>query len=204
MPDIQASQQLQIPQKLRQRPRFRGLPIPFTTFMNEDGTPDFRVLDEYNRLLCIERCLCALCGQGLRHGKPMVFIGGENCCTHGKFLDPPMHVDCALYAAAACPFLSGDQTYRTGQHKGAVGVYPGASAERPVRMGLYYCLGYRPVNLSGQGICIQAGLSQRIDWDIIKVQPTSTVPIAAPVDEVTQTPATPADFAPSPPGLVES
>ena len=54
------------PRSLRQRPRWRGLPVPFTTLMGPDGVPDFRSVDGGSRERCLVQRLCGLCGEKLK------------------------------------------------------------------------------------------------------------------------------------------
>lgn len=160
----------EMPAKLRQRPKFKGMPIPFTTFVMPDGTPDFKVVDEYNRLLCIERRRCGLCGQDLKFGKPMVFIGGNQSCESGMFIDPAMHEECAKYAAKVCPYLAVTQKHSERESPNAMAEYAGATADRPAGMGIYYCNGYQAI-ASGDAIYIRAHQATKIDYDTIPVAP---------------------------------
>lgn len=157
---------IQIPSRLRQRPRFQGLPIPFTTLITKTGIPDFKVIDEDNRIFCIDRRHCALCGQSISDKQLVVFVGGENSCTNGKFVDPGCHEDCVVYATKVCPFLTGVSDYHQGINKNAVAVFD-VEAVRPKRMGLYYCRGYDAFEAGGS-VYIQAWQAVKVDWDLIK------------------------------------
>jgi hypothetical protein len=170
-----------MPRTLRQRPKYKGLPIPFTTFISPDGKPDFRVVDEYSRLLCIERRLCGLCGAELKRGRPIVFIGGDKSCGAGNFLDPAMHEECAVYATTVCPYLTGNQTHRSVGTTSEVIVFDMVSTERPKKMGLYYTRGYDAIDMGESGIYIRAWPSTKIDWDLI---PVLEVAPATPVEKV--------------------
>lgn len=158
---------IQIPRCLRQRPKYKGLPIPFTTFI-KDGVPDFKVLDIPNRNLCLRRRLCALCGQSLKD--TIVFIGGENSIAQRTFVDPAMHEDCALYAAQACPFLANkDGTYSKveSKHDDTIIVRDfNVSSVRPKRMGVYYTKDYK-ITQQGDNVYILADYSIKVDWEKI-------------------------------------
>jgi hypothetical protein len=96
---------LAIPPRLSQRPRDpRGFPIPFAQWIAEDGTPDFRILDQERVGRCLRLRLCGLCGHKM--GGHLFFIGGPACVAHGRFYDTAMCRDCALFALKACPHLA--------------------------------------------------------------------------------------------------
>lgn len=93
-----------IPQRLCKFPTHRGFVVHYTVAWNDDGTPNFGSMREYRRRECWRKNLCHLCGQ--RMERPYIFIGGPLCVKYRRFVDGPMHVECADYATQACPFLS--------------------------------------------------------------------------------------------------
>jgi hypothetical protein len=94
-----------IPTRMAHRPRDqRGYPIPFSQFVDDAGTPDFRTLDDGRTMQCLQRRLCSLCGEPM--GRHIFFVGGPKCVEHGLFYDPPMHRDCAIFAIQTCPHLA--------------------------------------------------------------------------------------------------
>lgn len=98
-----------IPDRLAQRPRHKGIPIPFTTMLLPDGSPDFRVTDHERWLNCVDDDLCALCGEDL---PPLNwYIGGDKCVDSKMFFDPAMCLECAIYALVVCPFLAMKKGY---------------------------------------------------------------------------------------------
>jgi len=98
-------EEIDIPRRLRQRPRDpRGYPIPYVVLIREDGNPDFRASQPNRWLICVERRQCQLCGQRLDGGG--WFIGAPECEKSRRFLDPAMHLDCAIYSLRVCPFLA--------------------------------------------------------------------------------------------------
>lgn len=81
----------------------RGYPVPwFVAWL--DDKPDFRVVrpggfsDAYNHRTCW------LCG-GKIEGKA-AFVVGPMCGVNKISAEPPSHVECADYAARACPFMT--------------------------------------------------------------------------------------------------
>lgn len=108
-----------MPPHMRRRPIVRGFPVPFfvawlspmgTTLPDGLGEPDFRVIDQAKVGRCLKWSLCFLCGQPL--GKFRALVAGPMCLVTRINPDPDCHVDCAEYAAQACPFLANDQARR--------------------------------------------------------------------------------------------
>lgn len=80
----------------------RGYPIPF--FVGYvGGRPDFRVFDPHKLKACVERHVCWLCGDPL--GRYQTYAIGPMCAVNRVSSEPPSHLECARYAARACPFL---------------------------------------------------------------------------------------------------
>jgi len=95
---------IQIPERMKKLPvDERGFPVPyFVSWI--DGKPEFRVMDPGAFARCIKERACWLCGETL--GANMAFVLGPMCAVNKVNSEPPSHLDCALYAARACPFLS--------------------------------------------------------------------------------------------------
>ena len=96
---------VRIPKRLKQRPQFRGLPIPYIAYIDAEGKPDFRVTDEAKRISVMKNGLCQLCGDLL--GKWMFFVGGTEAAKHNQYFEPACHLDCLIYAMQVCPFIAG-------------------------------------------------------------------------------------------------
>lgn len=111
----------EIPARLKDRPLFRGMPVPFTTFVGEGGVPDFKITDITKWFACVNLRdpLCSICGQALEHWA--WYIGGPQQLKDQVYFDPAMHEECARYAAATCPFIA----FGTGYAK-TVKHHPGA------------------------------------------------------------------------------
>lgn len=94
-----------IPARMLRRPvDAHGRPIPFSQFIRDDGTPDFRILDVRRVLQCLTQRRCGLCGDLM--GRHIFFVGGPLCITNGVFNDPPMHKECAQFALTVCAHLN--------------------------------------------------------------------------------------------------
>lgn len=81
----------------------RGYPVPW--FVSWDnGKPDFRIVRPSGVALAHNRKTCWLCGEPL--GRYGAFVIGPMCGVNRTSSEPPSHLDCADYAARACPFLT--------------------------------------------------------------------------------------------------
>jgi hypothetical protein len=159
-----------MPERLRRRPQFGGMPVPFTTLVR-DGKPDFRVNDVHEWLRAASGRLCNLCGEPLTYH--IWFIGGEKCLRYfpekmhpkGLFADLGMHEECARYATESCPFLSGKHPEYSER-----GVSPeqvsvlilDAAMERPHKLGLFRTREYKI--LPGPRLLVATGPIFDIEW----------------------------------------
>jgi len=84
----------------------RGYPVPY--FVPESG--DFRAADPDKFEGCIKNKLCWLCGTKL--GQYLCFVLGPMCTVNRVTSEPPCHLECAVYAVQACPFLSNPRMRR--------------------------------------------------------------------------------------------
>jgi len=121
----------------------RGYPIPYIAIQSTDdeGLPDFRTIDEEHWNECAIERLCEVCGQKL--GYWIVFIGGDIAVKNRRFIDPPMHRECAEYARAVCPYLA-TPSYaysRKAAPEGYISL-PFVKAERPESMFMYVTRSY--------------------------------------------------------------
>jgi hypothetical protein len=96
---------IRIPKRLKLRPQWRGLPVPYIAMIKPDGTPDFRVTDDEKRRSVINNRWCQLCGEPL--GKYFFFVGGTEAARVNAYFEPAAHMDCLIYAMQVCPFIVG-------------------------------------------------------------------------------------------------
>jgi hypothetical protein len=94
---------------LKQRPQWKGLPVPFIATIRDDGTADFRVTDDVRRLDVIRWKHCQLCGQPL--GRYCFFVGGIISANQNAYFEPAAHLDCLIYAMQVCPFIVGNMQH---------------------------------------------------------------------------------------------
>lgn len=99
-----AIQRLQMPSRMLKLPvDERGYPVPkFVQWIK--GKPDFRVLNRTFMVNAVRLKLCWLCGEQL--GRHQCFVIGPMCAINRTSSEPPSHLECAQFAARACPFLT--------------------------------------------------------------------------------------------------
>jgi hypothetical protein len=87
----------------------RGFPIPaFVGWL--DGKRDFRVVHAATVALHAKERLCWICGRKL--ARLSTFVIGPMCAVNRISSEPPSHLDCARFAAQACPFLTEPRAVR--------------------------------------------------------------------------------------------
>lgn len=100
--------------------------------------------------------LCGVCGQSLRTDDPesyIALIGAEMGLKEMQetgFIDPPMHPECAYYAAETCPYLkNADAKYAKKPNLRGTGDSPVNVLEqterdkgRPIKMMILFAKGY--------------------------------------------------------------
>ncbi|ARL25456.1 hypothetical protein [Burkholderia pseudomallei] len=80
----------------------RGYPVPwFVAWVN--GKPDFRIADTTKKHRAVRFHRCWICGEPL--GRYRAFVVGPMCAVNRVSSEPPSHLNCALFAVHACPFL---------------------------------------------------------------------------------------------------
>ncbi len=87
----------------------RGFPVPwFVAWI--DGVPDFRVIGPGRVQKAIRENRCWLCGHP--RGVHSTFVIGPMCAVNRVSSEPPCHLECAEFAAKACPFLANPRMRR--------------------------------------------------------------------------------------------
>jgi hypothetical protein len=93
----------QLPERMRSLPiDTRGYPVPwFVAWVN--GEPDFRIADGQKLYRALRQGCCWVCGEPV--GKFKTCVIGPMCAVNRTTAEPPCHLECAIFAATACPFL---------------------------------------------------------------------------------------------------
>jgi hypothetical protein len=80
-----------------------GYPVPWFVAWVENK-PEFRVVARGKIELAVSKNLCWVCGKPLATEK--AFVLGPMCALNRTNAEPPSHVNCAIFSAVACPFLT--------------------------------------------------------------------------------------------------
>ena len=93
-----------MPDRIKALPLNRqGYPVPwFVAWIN--GEPDFRVIGPGKIAEAHNKHLCWICGKPL--ARNFAFVIGPMCAINRVSAEPPSHMDCAIFSAMACPFLT--------------------------------------------------------------------------------------------------
>ncbi len=94
-----------IPRLLARRPiDHRGYPVPwFVTTKDDEGHWEFRAVEMKRVFIAIKQRRCWICGGHL--GKTVCFVAGPMCGINRNSAEPPVHGECAIFAATSCPFM---------------------------------------------------------------------------------------------------
>lgn len=96
-----------VPANMQHLPRDkRGYPIPYIVWIDSDGNPQFTVNGEELRQRVLVEDRCSICGNKLFRGHFLVGGPLSAFSANGRYIDPPMHRDCATYALKVCPYLA--------------------------------------------------------------------------------------------------
>lgn len=108
---------LDIPQNIRRLPiDRRGFPVPWFVAWVKDGKPvspgeagggepDFRAVRPGGTIMAHNGRTCWLCGKKMLSFHK-TFVVGPMCAVNRISSEPPSHLECAIFAARACPFLT--------------------------------------------------------------------------------------------------
>ena len=144
----------------------KGFPVPwFVAFI--DGEPDFRVIGPGKIEIAVKKNRCWLCGDVL--GSYKCFVLGPMCTVNRTSAEPPSHVECAQYAAVACPFLSKPNMRRNEKDlpeetKDPAGVM---IKRNPGAVALWITKSFKPFNpdnKKGNGILFRIGDPTNVMW----------------------------------------
>ncbi len=94
----------EMPPRVAALPRdARGYPVPWFVHW-ENGVPYFRIIGMGKMAEAVRFERCWVCGQP--RGRNFSFVIGPMCAINRTSGEPPCHLDCATFAAKACPFLT--------------------------------------------------------------------------------------------------
>lgn len=143
----------------------RGFPIPWFVATLEDGTRDFRIADTEKRQRAVDRDLCWVCGNRVR--RVYTFVVGPMCVCTGTTSEPACHIDCALFSAQACPFLTQPRMRRNEKDLDDTGAVPAPGnhiTRNPGASAVYITRGYRTFPVGRGQWLIRMGAPEKIHW----------------------------------------
>jgi hypothetical protein len=141
----------------------RGFPVPrFVEWI--DGKPDFRVVDSRFLARAVQQRHCWLCGEPL--GKYMAFTIGPMCMINRVNSEPPSHLECAQFAARACPFLTQPLRKRNERDLPENGQQPGGIhlKRNPGCCVVWVTRSYQPFRPFNGGMLFRIGDPVRLEW----------------------------------------
>lgn len=174
MPELNASiRNISRPPRMASLPiSDRGFPVPwFVAWLDDNGkrvepgtgTPDFRIVDTPKVGEAYRRRLCWLCGRVL--GQYMCFVVGPMCAINRASSEPPSHLDCAEYAARACPFLVQPRMQRNRIEKPDHVPAPGIMIQHNPGVTLIWTTrSYRLMPVGGGEVLFNFGEPERVAW----------------------------------------
>jgi hypothetical protein len=142
----------------------RGFPIPWFVYIDAQGHEDFRVIGPRRIYHAVRDRLCWICGKRLHTVK--AFTIGPMCAINRTTAEPPAHLECAVFAAKNCPFLSQPLAKRNDRalpegHLPA----PGTPILRNPGVTLVWlCDRFKPFYPPGGGVLFNIGKPRRCHW----------------------------------------
>ena len=153
------------PARIAKLPRDKhGYPVPwFVAWIN--GVPDVRVIRANGFHRAIQEQLCWICGKKRQPASLSAFVIGPMCAVNRVAPEPPSHVDCATYAAMACPFLT---TPRMGRRENrlpeGIGEPGGISIRRNPGVALVWVTRRWQIEQLPNGLLWMLGNPVRLGW----------------------------------------
>jgi hypothetical protein len=142
----------------------RGYPVPwFVPYI--EGLPEFRAIDPRSPAYAHKHRLCWVCGRKL--AGVLAFVLGPMCTVTRTNPEPPCHLDCARFAATACPFLTRPLAKRrdASDIKGGHQPPPGLMiARNPGCCGVWLTRSYRTERQPEGGLLFRIGPPLRVEW----------------------------------------
>jgi hypothetical protein len=164
------------PKRIKRLAVHRGYPVPwFVAWVDVDSlptrrrapgsTPDFRVIAPGAITIAHREQLCWICG--VAHGRraPLAFVVGPMCAINRVSSEPPSHVECAVWAAINCPFLSRPHARRreAGVPEGAIEPAGFGIKRNPGCALVWITRSYRQRAAPG-GVLFDMGDAERVEW----------------------------------------
>lgn len=180
-----------LPERMRSLPVDRGYPVPwFVEWIEGDpprpckvgtGVPEFRIMSSERFELARRESRCWVCGEKL--GRHAAFTIGPMCAVNRVSAEPPSHVECAVFSARGCPFLSRPHARRreAGMPEGT-GQAAGIALMRNPGVALVFVTrDYRAFTPPGGGVLYRLGDPERCEW-FCEGRPASRAEVLASIE----------------------
>jgi hypothetical protein len=165
VPDIDMAT---LPARMAELPRDSiGRPVPWFVWFDDDGKPDFRVVGPGKLQQALRGSLCWVCGHGFGGGEDRAWLIGPMCTVNLVTAEPPSHLDCAVWSARWCPFLSTPNMVRRDRHLPKEAVNPaGIMIRRNPGTSVVWVTGYRSWKTEKEdgGFLFRLGPAKRALW----------------------------------------
>lgn len=141
----------------------RGYPVPYFVAWI-DGKPDHRVMDSTKLPSAIKGQLCWMCGQKL--GAFKSFVIGPMCSITKTISEPPSHLECARFAAIACPFMMRPMAKRrtAGLPEDAIEPAGEGLKRNPGAVCVWTTRTFKPFRPPGGGVLFRLGDPEHTEW----------------------------------------
>lgn len=156
-----------MPAAIRALPRDRHhRPVPwFVDKCNGVARADFRIVPRGAPVVAVHQQICFTCGQLLPGFRTGTFVIGPMCAVNRISAEPPHHLDCALWSAKNCPFLSRPTMRRRDAGMPDAAQSPGVMLTRNPGVVLLWTTGFYQLELdAGKGLLFAIGEPQQVDW----------------------------------------
>ena len=150
-----------------------GYPVPwFVAWLDADGnasergkgSPDFRVIYPGAIRTAVRNRTCWLCGEAL--GAFTAFVIGPMCAINRVSSEPGSHLECANFAARACPFLANpNRRRRTNDLPEGHSSAAGCPIQRNPGVALVWSTRrFQVFSPDGRGLLFRLGDPERVYW----------------------------------------
>lgn len=161
------------PERIKKLPHYKGLPITFTTFVHENGVPNFKATND-NVWVSKRDGLCSICGEKLDYW--IAFMVDEREAESRIVFENPNHEECLRYAFNICPWLfwsnaryTDESLINLGEGIDAVSSHPNreVSNTRPPKLGIYITNRYDNIIKKERNKTfrvVKLGKAKRLEW----------------------------------------
>jgi hypothetical protein len=159
------------PERIARLPHYKGLPVSAITMIDDNGIPNFRMVDSEKTWELKRTNCCSICGEPLDYW--IAFMVSEGEAQSRLVYESPNHEECLRHAFAICPWLFYSKHKYSEPSKmdinmegvKVVASHPDRKVtnHRPENLGIYICRNYTNVVEKGMRVC-KVGKPVRIEW----------------------------------------